>query len=107
MSLLEKQWLFTECLGKLIAHTYSKGWKLSLGDGYRPDQKGHMKGSLHYSRLAQDLNLFVGGVWITKDHPAWHELGRFWLSLDPLCAWGGEFQSVDLNHFSVEHDGKR
>lgn len=106
MDLLEKQFKFTELLGKLIQYAFSKGYKLTLGEGYRGDSRGHMDGSLHYSRLAQDLNLFVGSQWIQSVHPAWSDLGQFWKSLDPLCAWGGDFHSLDLNHFSLKYEGK-
>lgn len=105
--LLQKQQKFSLMLAKLILYADSKGWKFTLGEGYRADGHGHMRGSLHYSRLAQDLNLFIGDQWIHSDHPAWHELGKYWLSLDPEAAWGGEFSSVDLNHFSIEHGGKK
>lgn len=104
--MLEKQWKFTELLGRLITYAYSKGYKLTLGDGYRADGKGHMPGSLHYSRLAQDLNLFIASAWIKKYHPAWEDLGAYWKSLDPECGWGGDFAAKDYNHFSLKHGGK-
>lgn len=66
-----------------------------------------MKGSLHYEALAQDLNLFTekGEKWSKVESSEWHDLGRFWLSLDSECAWGGEWG--DFNHFSIRHDGKQ
>ena len=105
-SLLAKQILFARLLGRLIGFAYSQGYALTLGDGYRPDGNGHMKGSLHYVRLAQDLNLFIDGQWI-KDgsHPAWLTLATFWKGLDPLCAAGYDFG--DANHFSLMHEGKK
>lgn len=106
MTLLEKQQLFTKLIAQLISYAYSQGYKMTFGEGYDDDGKGHMQGSLHYSRLAQDLNLFIDGKWI-KDgsHPAWQELGQFWEKLDPLCAWGGRFS--DSNHFSITHFGRK
>ena len=106
MTLRQTQTLFVQLLGKLIDFTYSSGYELTLGDGWRADGQGHMKGSLHYIRLAQDLNLFVGGVYITSDHPAWHKLGTYWTSLHPLCRWGGNFTAKDYNHFSLTYGGK-
>jgi hypothetical protein len=106
MTLREKQSFFVKCLTQLFDFAESRGWEFTLGDGYRPDKQGHMKGSLHYIRLAQDLNLFIKGKWISDgDHEAWKELGDFWEHLDPLCTWGGRFQ--DANHFSVTHEGRR
>lgn len=105
--LLRKQFLFTHLLSYLIQFAYSKGWKLTLGEGFRGDSKGHMPGSLHYSRLAQDLNLFVDDQWIQVAHPAWTELGEYWEGLDPDCAWGGRFANQDYNHFSLSHGGKK
>lgn len=106
MTTRQKQSLFVQLLGKLINYTYSLGYELTLGEGYDDDNTGHMKGSLHYLKLAQDLNLFVNGIYIELDHPAWHKLGNYWKSLNILCRWGGDFHSKDYNHFSLEHEGK-
>lgn len=118
-TLLEKQQRFTECLGLLISYAYSRGYKLTLSDGgvdlirkyeskgivQRGEDRQHMKGSLHYLRLAQDLNLFVNGSYITEKHEAWDDLGEKWESLDPDAAWGGRFKSGDFNHISFRHNG--
>ena len=106
MTLREKQSYFAVLLAKLILWISDQGWAVTLGESYRGDAKGHMPGSLHYVRLAQDLNLFVGGKWMTANCPEWQKIGTFWKSLDPLCAWGGDFGSVDLNHVSLKHEGK-
>lgn len=98
---------FVRYLGLLIEYAYSlPNVEMTLGEGYRSDGKGHMPDSLHYVRLAQDLNLFVGGAYITGDHPVWHKLGAYWKGLDPLAAWGGDFKSRDFNHFSVSYGGR-
>lgn len=108
LSLRQKQSLFAKLLGQLIGFIYSMGWEITFGDFNRPDRKGHMGDSLHYYRLAADMNLFVAGAWKKVDCPEWQSIGRFWKALDPLCAWGGDFRGdVDLNHFSVAHDGKK
>lgn len=122
MTLRQKQARFCRLLSQLIAWIFARGWEVTLADGgvtlmrkvqtsegitVRAIDREHMDGSLHYSRLAQDLNLFVDGVWITKaDHPAWLAIGKFWKSLDPDCAWGGDFASKDANHVSLRHEGK-
>jgi hypothetical protein len=66
-----------------------------------------MKGSLHYEALAQDLNLFINGEWITDgDDEVWKMIGEKWESMHPLARWGGRFPEVDSNHFSFSHGGK-
>ena len=120
MTLRQKQSLFVKYLGMLIEYAYRRGYELTLADGSidnprfmrgsdgelrKMEDAHHMRGSLHYKRLAQDLNLFVKGKWITQgDHPAWKDLGEFWEKLDPICRWGGRFR--DANHFSLTHEGK-
>lgn len=105
MRLSEKQAIFCRLVGQLITFASSMGWKFTFGDAYRPDRKGHAPNSLHYERLAVDLNLFVGGVWKKTSCPEWQTLGRYWESLHPDAAWGGRFGSKDLNHFSLRHAG--
>jgi hypothetical protein len=100
VTLREKQSLFVCLLGRLIAHVYGRGWELTLGEGYRGDRQGHMRGSLHYDRLAQDLNLFINNRWISDgSDPAWLEIGEEWERMHQLCRWGGRFG--DANHFSL------
>ena len=107
MTLRQKQSLFVRLVGRLIAFTYSHpGWELTFGDGHVSCGHGHMKGSLHFQRLAQDFNLFVDGKWMRTGCPEWDALGAFWTSLDSLARWGGHFRSLDYNHFSVAHEGK-
>lgn len=105
-TLREKQSLFAELLAQLIIWIFAQGWEVTLGEGYDDDGKGHMPQSLHYARLACDLNLFVGGEYITGHHPAWDEIGAKWMSLHPLARWGGLFASRDYNHVSLYHEGR-
>lgn len=105
MGLLQKQQLFARLLAQLISWIYTHPtWAVTLGEGYDDDGKGHMPGSLHYSRLAQDLNLFVEGHYVTAWHPTWDEIGACWKGLHPLCRWGGDFASKDWNHISMYHE---
>ena len=115
-NLRRKQSLLVKCLGKLINYAYERGYELTLGEGYvqspRKTREGqfvadgvHMPSSLHYVKLAQDLNLFVDGHYVSDgEHFAWVDLGNYWESLDPACAWGGRFK--DANHVSVTFGGK-
>lgn len=133
-SLRSLQSLLVRCLAELIRYAYSRGYELTLGEAYvqtprsgevlitttcpkcsEPHEfrhKGfimdrvHMPSSLHYTRLAIDLNLFIDGAFIThSDHVAWRDLGAYWEQLDPACSSGIRFH--DANHFSVTFGGKR
>lgn len=115
MTLLQKQQLFAKLLAQLITFIVGHAdWAVTMGEGYVGDTDGkdgdhdgpHMTGGAHYSKLGQDLNLFVQGHWVTGWHPAWDEIGATWTGLHPLCRWGGNFASKDYNHVSLFHDGK-
>lgn len=111
MKLSEAQQIFALNVSKLIAWIYEKGWACTIGEVYRtPEQaliyeaqgKG-IKNSLHCSRLAVDLNLFVSGVYKVESD-AYKELGGFWKTLNPLNRWGGDWKSKDANHFQMNYD---
>ncbi len=125
MSLLPQQLEFTKHLQKLFWYAESKGYGLTLADGSIDQKRKYLTSagsitfgtdavhrnhppSAHYSRRAQDLNLFVkvDNVWVWRDSdcPEWRDLGKFWEGLHPFCRWGGRFASVDLNHFSFTSD---
>ena len=100
MSLREKQSIFCRMVADLIVFAYDSGYELTFGDAYA--KTGHRKESLHYIRLAIDLNLFRNGVYLTStaDHLP---LGLYWESIGG--SWGGRFN--DGNHYSFAHEGKR
>ena len=119
MTLREKQSLFAHLNAELVLWIYAQGWEVTLADGsidtprffrrggrrFKGEDAHHMRVSLHYSRLAQDLNLFVGGEYIMDgSHPAWVAVGEHWEAMHELCAWGGRWQ--DANHFSLRHEGR-
>lgn len=111
MTLGQKQRMFVQMVGKLIAYAYEKGYELTFGDAYR-DPRVHgavgVKGSyssansVHKERLAVDFNLFKNGEYLTKTED-YTELGLYWESLGG--SWGGRFN--DGNHFSIEHNGRK
>ena len=114
MSLSTKQRRFTECIGKVIAFAYSKGWGLTFGDAYRDSRAFGFFGikklyssvrSVHKIRLAVDFNLFVDNKYIKVKTPEYEELGEYWESLDTEARWGGRFTKPDPNHFSFTHWG--
>jgi hypothetical protein len=114
MTLRQKQSLFVQLVAKLIAFAYANDMELTFGECWRtPEQAKRnaangrgISNSLHTERLAIDLNLFVGGVFIdsTEGH---RRLGEYWESLHPNCRWGGRFRKPDGNHYSFTPDGTR
>ncbi|MFA5340248.1 MAG: M15 family peptidase [Clostridia bacterium] len=101
MTLGEKQRQFTLMVAKLIIHAYDIGYELTLGEGYDDDGTGHAKGSTHYVRLGQDLNIFKNGVWL-QDGTGHAELHDFWDKIG-----GSPRIAKDLNHYSLEWNGVR
>lgn len=118
-TLRQKQSRFVLAVSQLIQFAYSKGYELTLGDGYRDPRLhgeigvkmgyGHPK-SCHKLRLAIDLNLFAdidgdGDLDYVTDTAMYKQLGEYWESLHPDARWGGRFE--DGNHFSFEHNGNK
>ena len=97
MTLGQKQRKFTRMVADLIIFAYDQGYELSFGDAARMDNKGHVKDSFHYKRLAVDLNLFKDGEYLTTTE-AHAPLGEYWKSLGGT--WGGDFERKDGNHYS-------
>ena len=97
MSLRQRQSKFAKMIPLLILYAYELGYEITLGDAWA--KTGHLKGSFHYKRLAQDLNLFKDGKYLrsTKSH---EPLGLFWESIGG--SWGGRFKSKDGNHYSLD-----
>lgn len=104
MTLGEKQRLFSQNVALLILFAGTHGFGITFGEAWRRPGLG-IKGSLHESRLAIDLNLFLGTKWLkeSSDHAP---LGAFWKSLHPLNRWGGDFPG-DGGHYSIEHNGTK
>lgn len=95
-----RQSRFSRMITLLLLFADARGYEITFGDAYA--RTGHMDGSLHYKRLAFDLNLFKYGAYLTSsdDH---RELGEFWESIGG--SWGGRFG--DGNHYSLEYRGVR
>lgn len=103
---------FTLALAELILFSRTTPCELAFAEGMdRTTEKDpttdHMAGSLHEIGLAQDIDLFVDGVYQTET--AAHEiLGAWWVQYGiehglPLV-WGGAFN--DGNHYSLRWKGK-
>ena len=115
MSMTEQQWIFLQHLARLISYAaLHPNIRLTGGDLWA--QTGHMKKSLHYDRLAIDLNLHVKEVtgqrdvykwrYVTGEHWLWDDLGTYWKSLSPQNRHGGDFDERDYNHFSRAVDNR-
>ncbi len=88
---------FSGHLAKLITHSISLGFEISLQDVTSARSDGrHMRGSQHEKGLAADLNLFKNKNYLTstKSH---RKLGIYWESLSPYNRWGGRYS--DGNHY--------
>ena len=97
MTLREKQSKFARDVALLIQYIYSQGYEVTFGDAARMDCQGHEPDSMHYKRLAIDLNLFKDGKYLrkTEDH---YYFGKFWE--DQMGhTWGGNFKRKDGNHY--------
>ena len=113
MTLRQKQSLFAKLVALLILNIDTRGYAVTFGEAYRsPEEAARLarigkgiKNSLHRSRLAIDLNLFINGQFQTKT-AAYRPLGEWWESQDSLCRWGGRFKRADGNHFSLAHGGR-
>jgi hypothetical protein len=115
VSLTEQQALFATLLARLILWVQAQpGMRVRLGWVYDPPDTGstfRSSRSLHRHRLAADLILDLqeglGGEWVYQTTTeAYAPLGRHWLTLDPLCEWGGSGDRGDGNHFSLRHGGR-
>lgn len=106
MTLKEEQFVFSRCLAKLLAKMHETH-ETTMGDVWsKPEYKAHMKNSVHYDRLAADINLFtLEGTYLT-DTESHRPFGTYWKSLHPLARWGGDFKSRDANHYSFLRDGR-
>lgn len=99
------QSVFIYNLARFIIWCFQNGYELTLGEGYVSSGTGHMKNSLHYERLAQDLNFFKNGIYMDgkseADVKEFARIGAAWKSFLPDNRWGGDFKSKDFNHFSL------
>ena len=104
---------FTRAIAELVLYAESLGYEIALAEGMdRPTQKDptsdHMQGSLHHVGLAQDVDLYLKGVYLTQSED--HEpLGTWWEEYGvahglPLV-WGGNFLHPDGNHYSLRWKG--
>lgn len=115
MTLRQKQSVFALMVARLILKAEAMGFEVTLGEAWRsPEEAARLaklkKGivrSLHCDKLAQDLNLFKNGKFLssTESH---RPLGEWWeqqTAHGVTPTWGGHFS--DGNHYSVKHEGRQ
>jgi len=113
MSLGELQRLHVQLVAKLITFVYAQGYELSWGEAYRTAEQAEwdcqsgtgIAQSVHCNRLAVDLQLFKDGVYLT-DPTDYKFMGDYWKTLDANCRYGGDFKTVDADHFSFTYQGR-
>jgi hypothetical protein len=106
MTLNEQQWKFSRMVADLIQEANHQGFEIALGEAHRPAftaayyaLKGlGVKDSFHTKRLAIDLMLFKGGIYLTQTED-YATLGAYWTARGGT--WGGRFRRPDGNHFSL------
>lgn len=114
MTLGEAQREFSRKVADLIVWAYAHGYEVTFGEAHRTMEQAAwnakagtgIANSLHVKRLAIDLNVFRGGVYLTLSEQ-YAELGAAWKAMHPLARWGGDFKKPDGNHFSFEWEGVR
>lgn len=101
MRLGEKQEIFALAFAEHIVWLYEQGYRVRIGDVWAHDR--HKENSLHYDKLAGDINLFKDGEYITTTEG--HRFsGEKWETRHELCRWGGRYD--DGNHYEVVHGGR-
>jgi hypothetical protein len=119
MTLSERQQEFAQNVAQLILFIFNEGYTCTLGEALRTPEMAEIyakrgtgiKNSMHLKKLAIDLNLFKGGVYLTdtKNH---RQFGEYWMSLDPRNRWGGDWDMDHLtedgeddgNHYEMKED---
>lgn len=108
-----RQRLHVRLCAKLIAYLYDEcGLEATWGETYRPPAMALLNAksgagianSLHCLRLALDLQMFKNGEY-QHDVAVYKIAADYWLTLDPLCAAGYYFHSVDADHYSITYHG--
>jgi len=111
VTLRQKQSLFARLVADLIYKAIELGYEVTLSEAFRSQEQAAanarsgsgIANSLHCDKLAIDLNLFLGGKYLssTESH---RPLGEWWEQQHELCRWGGRFSRSDGNHYSLTHN---
>lgn len=124
MSLREKQSIFALNISKLIIWAFDNGYETTKGEALRThdQQLLHFRGytlmvigsalklaktspksktmdSYHLKKLAEDINLFVEGEYVS-DKESFKPLAEYWKTLHPDNVSGYDW-GWDFNHFQM------
>lgn len=105
--LRDKRIIFSIDLANIVlwgnAHEH---WEVAVGRDFDEanEKLRHRKGSLHYLGLANDLALYIDGVY-QEATEAYQEIGNKWKSYRLDNNWGGDFEKKDGNHISISYGG--
>lgn len=108
------QHAFTRDLVKLISFAHSQGYEISIGEVLRTEaqQRLYLKqgvtktlDSYHIKKLAADLHLFKGDVYLYNAE-SYRFLAAYWESLSPYNE-AGFFWGWDANHFERKTQKRR
>lgn len=118
MELSGYQKAFSISLEQLLQWLRDNNYSVTIGEAYRPPEMAAIyakegKGithSLHTERLAIDLNVFDRDGKFLTEVADLEPIGIYWESLStnlmPHC-WGGRFERVDADHFSIGYEGRK
>ncbi len=101
---------FSRAIAELIIFANSVGYDVAMAEGMdrlteKDPTTDHMPKSLHEIGLAQDLDLYLNGVYLmdSEDHRVlgdwWEEYGK---THGLPLVWGGNFKKPDGNHYSLK-----
>lgn len=109
---LGQQMLFFDLTIRFGNWLMGNGYRCTYGEAWRSPEEAAIQAakgagivhSLHTERMAIDLNVWKDDKQLlTADD--YRPLGNQWKSMHPLCRWGGDFQRVDADHFSLTWQG--
>lgn len=99
MTLREARIKFSGMISELMVWAKGYGYEVAYDEVTNHAGTGHMPSSLHYSGCAADLLIYKDGMYLEKGDE-YRVLGDRWKEMDKDCRWGGDFTSVDLDHYS-------
>ncbi len=112
MNLHQKQLLHADLMLSFLVTLHKRGYQHKNGEYKRGDAQAKynaehglgIEDSLHKKLLAADIELYLGGEWLTEAED-YKEAAELWVSLHPLCRAGYYFKKPDVFHFSITHNG--
>jgi hypothetical protein len=95
VNLREARCMFAGLIWELLSYAREHDYNVALDEGMQHQEKGHMKGSLHYFGCAQDILLYDDEGNYLTDSEEYRDLGEAWKGMHSFCRWGGDFKDED------------